>query len=122
MANYDWVNQDIVASALIEPSDADPFFNPAALSHNGYDRNGDWYTDGAVNPAVPKASWWQEFSALPGPFRGSAAAFPQYGLVLLSPAAASYNAYDNFEQRGEHFATLVGARRHSRPAGDGPKY
>ena len=42
--------------------------------------------------------------------------------VLLSPAAASYNVYDNFEQRGEHFATLVGARRHSRPAGDGPTY
>jgi UDP-N-acetylmuramoylalanine--D-glutamate ligase len=39
--------------------------------------------------------------------------------VLLSPAAASYNAYRDFEQRGEHFATLVGARRHGEPAGGG---
>ncbi len=30
-------------------------------------------------------------------------------IVLLSPAAASYNLYDNFEQRGEHFATLAAA-------------
>jgi UDP-N-acetylmuramoyl-L-alanine---L-glutamate ligase len=27
--------------------------------------------------------------------------------VLLSPAAPSYNSYRNFEQRGDHFATLV---------------
>lgn len=40
-------------------------------------------------------------------------------VVLLSPAAASYNAYRDFEQRGEHFAALVGARRAGEPAGDG---
>jgi UDP-N-acetylmuramoylalanine--D-glutamate ligase len=28
-------------------------------------------------------------------------------VVLLSPACASYDAYDNFERRGEHFRSLV---------------
>jgi len=28
-------------------------------------------------------------------------------VVLLSPACTSFDAYDNFEQRGEHFASLV---------------
>ncbi len=32
-------------------------------------------------------------------------------VVLLSPACASYDAYDNFEQRGEHFRALVEALR-----------
>jgi UDP-N-acetylmuramoylalanine--D-glutamate ligase len=30
-------------------------------------------------------------------------------VVLLSPACASYDSYDNFEQRGEHFRALVEA-------------
>jgi UDP-N-acetylmuramoylalanine--D-glutamate ligase len=30
-------------------------------------------------------------------------------VVLLSPAAPSYNAYTNFEQRGEDFAALARA-------------
>jgi len=30
-------------------------------------------------------------------------------VVLLSPAAPSYNAYRNFEERGEHFAALARA-------------
>jgi UDP-N-acetylmuramoylalanine--D-glutamate ligase len=28
-------------------------------------------------------------------------------VVLLSPAAPSYNAYNNFEERGDHFAALA---------------
>ena len=28
-------------------------------------------------------------------------------VVLLSPACTSYDAYDNFERRGEHFRALV---------------
>jgi UDP-N-acetylmuramoylalanine--D-glutamate ligase len=30
-------------------------------------------------------------------------------VVLLSPACASYDQYDNFEQRGDHFRALVAA-------------
>jgi UDP-N-acetylmuramoylalanine--D-glutamate ligase len=30
-------------------------------------------------------------------------------VVLLSPACTSYDAYESFEQRGEHFRTLVKA-------------
>jgi UDP-N-acetylmuramoylalanine--D-glutamate ligase len=29
------------------------------------------------------------------------------GVVLLSPAAPSFNQYDNFEERGDDFATLA---------------
>jgi UDP-N-acetylmuramoylalanine--D-glutamate ligase len=28
-------------------------------------------------------------------------------VVLLSPASTSFDAYDNFEERGEHFRRLV---------------
>jgi len=37
-------------------------------------------------------------------------------VVLLSPACTSYDAYDNFEQRGDHFREIV-----SRPATEVPK-
>ena len=39
---------------------------------------------------------------------GAATAAAQPGdIVLLSPACTSYDAYDNFERRGEHFRALV---------------
>jgi UDP-N-acetylmuramoylalanine--D-glutamate ligase len=31
-------------------------------------------------------------------------------LVLLSPACASFDAYESFEKRGEHFCQLVEAQ------------
>ena len=32
---------------------------------------------------------------------------PEHGVVLLSPAAASYNQFKNFEERGTYFKQLV---------------
>ena len=32
---------------------------------------------------------------------------PENGIVLLSPAAASYNQFKNFEERGNYFKQLV---------------
>lgn len=40
----------------------------------------------------------------------AAAGLAQPGdIVLLSPACTSYDAYDNFEERGDHFRALVGS-------------
>jgi len=36
-------------------------------------------------------------------------------VVLLSPAAPSYNRYRNFEERGDHFASLAGRTRRTWP-------
>jgi UDP-N-acetylmuramoylalanine--D-glutamate ligase len=38
-------------------------------------------------------------------------------VVLLSPAGTSFDAYANFERRGEHFRELVGALQPVAPAG-----
>jgi UDP-N-acetylmuramoylalanine--D-glutamate ligase len=35
--------------------------------------------------------------------------------VLLSPAAPSYNAYRNFEERGDHFRSLAGSGCRAQP-------
>src|SRR5271167_3049510 len=83
---YDFIDQDIVASANIQPHDDDSFYNPVRNQHTGYAFDGSYYRVGVLQPGNPKASW---FSEPFGTYRGSTAAFPTYGLILLSPAAMS---------------------------------
>jgi hypothetical protein len=102
MASYDYLGQDIIATALIQPFDNDSFYNPVPLEHNGYGFDGHYYLAGVdlsagyglepygTSPygvARPTASWQAEYTIAPNQFRGDQAAFPTYGLVLLSPAA-----------------------------------
>lgn len=42
-------------------------------------------------------------------------------VVLLAPAGTSFDAYPNFERRGEHFRALVSALHHGVGAHDGPR-
>jgi len=64
----------------------------AALRHQPNPRNVPIIRDADLEQAVATASEL----AQPG------------DVVLLSPACTSYDAYDNFERRGEHFRMLVG--------------
>lgn len=84
MAAYDYLDQVIVASALIQPHDDDSFYNPTFNGHNGYAADGTFYQSG--NPVLGhrSASWFAEDS---GPYRGDGASFPLYGLILLSPVS-----------------------------------
>lgn len=84
---YDYLDQNIVASILIQPHDDDSFYSPDTLGHTGYARDGNWYADGAVDGSVPQATWYTEFLTAPNQFRGSSAPFPKYGLALLSPVS-----------------------------------
>jgi len=96
---YDFIDQDIVASALIQPFDNDSFYNPVPNSHTGYAFDGKYYRSGidltsgyGLSPygsslygiTVPLASWYIEFLNTPNQFRGDKAAFPSQGIVLLS--------------------------------------
>jgi hypothetical protein len=93
MANYDFLDQIIVASQLVQAYDDDSFYNPTTNSHSGYAADGNLYIDGtqvqSPDPipapfATYVASWASEAS---GAFRGNGLAFPQAGLILLSPVA-----------------------------------
>ncbi len=46
-------------------------------------------------------------NSLPEAVEAAKAAAVSGDVVLLSPACTSYDAYDNFERRGEHFRSLV---------------
>ena len=74
---------------LVTLPDTGPEIAAAAAAHGfGGDRMS---TAGDMREAIRMAS----VLSVPG------------GVVLLSPAAPSFNAYENFEQRGDDFATLA---------------
>ena len=80
--SYNFVNQSIVSSLLINVKDDDPFFNPILLALSGFSANGFYYDSGVKTSAT--ASWYSEPQ---GEFRGPLQTFPQSALVLLSYAA-----------------------------------
>ena len=86
MANYNYLNQSIVSSCLIESKDIDSFYNPTTLRHTGFAWDGQLYYQGVLQPGPVYASWYSEGA---GTFRGSLQTFPQEGLVLLSKVALS---------------------------------
>jgi len=92
---YDFIDQNIVATCLIQPHDNDSFYNPIPHQHTGFAFNGNHYTlgvqDGAASPwhaagGNLQATWWTEAQS-GNPFRGDQQNFPTYGLVLLSPVS-----------------------------------
>jgi hypothetical protein len=85
---YNYLNQSMVATALIELKDDDSFYNPS-LGHNGFAWDGILYTDGqqvSEISGLQYASWFVEADT-PGPYRSAQASFPTAGLVLLSKVA-----------------------------------
>jgi len=97
---YDYLDQNVVATALIQPFDNDSFYNPVPLGHTGYAADWRYYSNGieeslgyGLDPygnspygiTRPFASWYTEFSSNPSPYRDFQAAFPTVGIVLLSP-------------------------------------
>lgn len=83
MATYDYIDQEIVATTLIEPKANDSFYYPVNQGHNGFAYDGQLYTAGVLQSGQV-ASWHSEVS---GPYRGPLPTFPTAGLVLLSKVA-----------------------------------
>jgi hypothetical protein len=82
---YDFIDQNIVASCLIQSHTDDSFYNPVANSHTGYAFDGNYYSQGVIQAGIQQASWFTEYGT--NVYRGDKAAFPTYGLVLLSPVS-----------------------------------
>lgn len=78
--SYDFLDQDIQSSQLIQVRDDDSFYNPA-LGHYGFAADGTHYTAGVQDAGPVLASWYSE---TPGTYRGTKQAFPNAGLILLS--------------------------------------
>jgi hypothetical protein len=96
MANYNYLTQNIVATCLIQAYNNDSFYLPTVNNHSGFAADGTFYLNGvqqlAGSPPSPiYASWYTEFSVPtasgPTPSRDDQAAFPAYGVILLSPVA-----------------------------------
>lgn len=83
---YDYIDQAIRASCLIEPKDIDSFYNPDTMNHTGFAWDGTYYISGVQQPGPVYASW---FSETFGAYRGDSTTFPQAGLVLVSHVAVS---------------------------------
>ena len=88
---YDFIDQNIVASCLIQPHNDDSFYNPTRNLHTGYAFDGVHYTLGVQDTLSTfagnlQASWWTE-AQTGNPYRGDQQDFPTYGLVLLSPVS-----------------------------------
>src|SRR5271156_2147903 len=82
---YDFIDQNIVSSCLVQSYTDDSFYNPVVNLHTGFAFDGSYYSQGVLQSTHPKASWFTEFGS--NPFRGSTAAFPSYGVILLSPVS-----------------------------------
>lgn len=82
---YSYLQQPVISTALIQLADSDSFFFPSQNGHIGFAFNGTYYTSGVANLSPPVvASWYTEGA---GPYRGSSAPFPSYGLILLGRAS-----------------------------------
>ena len=82
---YAYISQPILASALVQQMDDDSFYFPDTNGLTGYAFNGLYYVNGAPSMSPPLyASWYTEGQ---GPYRGSNAPFPPYGLLLLGRAS-----------------------------------
>jgi UDP-N-acetylmuramoylalanine--D-glutamate ligase len=60
-----------------------------------------------LEPARAAGVELQRSDTLPAAVRAAAAAAKPGQVVLLAPACASFDAYRDFEERGEHFRSLV---------------
>ncbi len=84
MANYDYLNQSLTASLLIQPFDNESFFHPTTTGHTGFAYDGTHYTAGIQDPGPIFASWYTEAA---GPYRGGTKTFPTSAVVILSGVA-----------------------------------
>jgi hypothetical protein len=93
--SYNFIDQNIVSSCLIQAHTDDSFYNPIPNQHTGFAFDGNHYTlgvqDSIASPWVAsggnlQATWWTEAQS-GNPYRGDQQNFPTYGLVLLSPVS-----------------------------------
>src|SRR5258708_1284371 len=82
---YNFIDQNIVSSCLIQSYTADSFYNPVVNQQTGFAFDGSYCSLGVIDPTHAKASWFTEFGT--NSFRGEQAPFPSFGVVLLSPVS-----------------------------------
>jgi hypothetical protein len=82
---YNFIDQNIVSSCLIQSHTDDSFYNPVVNQHTGFAFDGGYYSLGVLDTTHAKASWYTEFGS--NSFRGEQAPFPTYGIALLSPVS-----------------------------------